>query len=176
MFSPELKKGSTEMLILSLLEARARHGHEIGKLIEAASGRRLTFALPTPYATLLRLEDRGLITGRWVEKAGERHRCFYRLTAQGRRALAALTAEREAHIVATRRRSSSTSTTRRSRAARASPRPMPTRAQLHDWDRMARDGLTPIAAMPNRAPNGSPRQSSICHSRNEEFCSCSRTS
>jgi PadR family transcriptional regulator, regulatory protein PadR len=64
-FSPELKKGSTEMLILSLLEARAL------------------------YPTLLRLEDRGLITGRWVEKAGERHRCFYRLTPQGRRALAA---------------------------------------------------------------------------------------
>jgi PadR family transcriptional regulator PadR len=88
-FSPELKKGSTEMLILSLLEARARHGYEIGKLIEARSGGRLTFALPTLYPTLLRLEDRGLITGRWVEKAGERHRCFYRLTVQGRRALAA---------------------------------------------------------------------------------------
>ena len=89
MFSPELKKGSTEMLILSLLEARARHGYEIGKLIEARSGGRLTFALPTLYPTLLRLEDRGLIKGRWVQKAGERQRCFYRLTQQGRRALAA---------------------------------------------------------------------------------------
>ena len=89
MFSPELKKGSTEMLILSLLEARARHGYEIGKLIEARSGGRLTFALPTLYPTLLRLEDRGLIKGRWVEKAGERQRCFYRLTPQGRRALGA---------------------------------------------------------------------------------------
>jgi PadR family transcriptional regulator PadR len=88
-FSPELKKGSTEMLILSLLEARTRHGYEIGKLIEARSGGRLTFALPTLYPTLLRLEDRGLIKGRWVEKAGERQRCFYRLTPQGRRALAA---------------------------------------------------------------------------------------
>ena len=89
MFSPELKKGSTEMLILSLLETRARHGYEIGKLIEARSGGRLTFALPTLYPTLLRLEDRGLIRGRWVEKAGERERCFYRLTQEGRRALAA---------------------------------------------------------------------------------------
>ena len=88
MFSPELKKGSTEMLILSLLESRARHGYEIGKLIEARSGGRLTFALPTLYPTLLRLEDRGLIKGRWVEKAGERERCFYRLTAGGRRMLA----------------------------------------------------------------------------------------
>ena len=70
MFSAELKKGSTEMLILSLLDGRPRHGYEIGKLIEARSGGRLTFALPTLYPTLLRLENRGLIKGRWVEKAG----------------------------------------------------------------------------------------------------------
>ena len=89
MFSPELKKGSTEMLILTLVESRARHGYEIGKLIEARSGGRLTFALPTLYPTLLRLENRGLIKGRWVEKAGERERCFYRLTPHGRRILAA---------------------------------------------------------------------------------------
>ena len=89
MFSPELKKGSSEMPILSLLEARPRHGYELGKLIEARSGGRLTFALPTLYPTLLRLENRGLIKGRWVEKAGERDRCFYRLTPEGRRALAA---------------------------------------------------------------------------------------
>lgn len=89
MFSPELKKGSSEMLILSLLEARPRHGYELGKLIEARSGGRLTFALPTLYPTLLRLENRGLIKGRWVEKPGERDRCFYRLMPEGRRALAA---------------------------------------------------------------------------------------
>ena len=87
MFSAELKKGSSEMLILSLLEARARHGYEIGKLIEARSGGTLTFALPTLYPTLLRLENRGWIKGRWVEKPGERRRCFYRLTAEGRRVL-----------------------------------------------------------------------------------------
>jgi transcriptional regulator len=89
MFSPELKKGSTEMLVLALLEARPRHGYEIGKLIEARSGGRITFALPTLYPTLLRMENRGWIKGRWVEKAGERERCFYRLTAPGRRILAA---------------------------------------------------------------------------------------
>ena len=87
MFSAELKKGSTEMLILSLLEDRARHGYEIGKLIEARSGGRLTFALPTLYPTLLRLENRGWIKGRWVEKAGQRERCFYRLMPEGRRVL-----------------------------------------------------------------------------------------
>jgi len=87
-FSSELKKGSLEMLILSLVEARPRHGYDIGKLIEARSGGRLTFALPTLYPTLLRLENRGWLKGRWVEKAGERERCFYRLTREGRRVLA----------------------------------------------------------------------------------------
>jgi PadR family transcriptional regulator, regulatory protein PadR len=88
MFSTELKKGSTEMLILSLLEARARHGYEIGKLIERRSGGKLKFALPSLYPKLLHLENRGWIKGRWVEKAGERQRCYYKLTAEGRRVLA----------------------------------------------------------------------------------------
>ena len=87
MFSPELKKGSIEMLVLSLLESTPRHGYEIGKLIEARSGGQLTFALPTLYPTLLRLENRGWIKGRWIEKAGQRERCFYRLTSEGRRVL-----------------------------------------------------------------------------------------
>jgi DNA-binding PadR family transcriptional regulator len=86
-FSAELKKGSTEMLILALLEARPRHGYEIGKLIEGRSGGKLTFALPTLYPTLLRLENRGWIKGRWVEKPGERTRCFYKLMPEGRRVL-----------------------------------------------------------------------------------------
>ena len=88
MFSPELKKGSTEMLILSLLESRPRHGYEIGKLIEARSDGRLTYALPTLYPTLLRLESRGLIKGRWRERPGERERCYYRLMPEGRQVLA----------------------------------------------------------------------------------------
>jgi DNA-binding PadR family transcriptional regulator len=88
------------MLILSLVEDRPRHGYEIGKLIEARSGGRLTFALPTLYPTLLRLENRGLIKGRWVEKAGERERCFYRLTPEGRRVLAEQRATWQAYIEA----------------------------------------------------------------------------
>ena len=86
-FSPELKKGSIEMLILSLIEGRPRHGYEIGKLIESRSHGQLTFALPTLYPTLLRLEARGWIAGKWVERPGERDRRFYRLTPSGRRIL-----------------------------------------------------------------------------------------
>ncbi|HEU5450432.1 MAG TPA: PadR family transcriptional regulator [Terriglobales bacterium] len=85
----ELKKGSTELLILALLEARARHGYEIGKLIETRSAGRLTFRIGSLYPVLCRLEDRGLIAGRWIEKAGERRRRFYRLTPQGRAMLRA---------------------------------------------------------------------------------------
>jgi transcriptional regulator len=87
MANHDLKKGSTELLILALLEARPRHGYDIGKLIEARSNGRLTFRIGSLYPVLCRLEDRGLITGRWVEKAGERRRRFYRLTTEGRRVL-----------------------------------------------------------------------------------------
>jgi len=87
MANHDLKKGSTELLILALLEARPRHGYEIGKLIEALSGGRLTFRIGSLYPVLCRLEDRGFISGRWVEKPGERRRRFYRLTTDGRRML-----------------------------------------------------------------------------------------
>ncbi len=89
MFSRELKKGSTEVLILSLLEARPRHGYELAKLIESRSGGRLRLRVGSLYPILCRLEDRALIAGRWVEKPGERRRRFYRLTAGGRAVLKA---------------------------------------------------------------------------------------
>lgn len=88
MFSRELKKGSTEMLVLSLLEGRPRHGYEIGKQIESASGGQLRFRIGSLYPILCRLEDKGLISGRWIERPGERRRRFYKLTPAGRKALA----------------------------------------------------------------------------------------
>ncbi|HWT46863.1 MAG TPA: PadR family transcriptional regulator [Vicinamibacterales bacterium] len=89
MLERELKKGSAELLILSLIEGRARHGYEISKLIEQRSGGRLKFKVASLYPLLYRLEERGWIVGRWIEKPGERRRRFYRLTADGRRMLAA---------------------------------------------------------------------------------------
>jgi PadR family transcriptional regulator, regulatory protein PadR len=85
----ELKKGSAELLILSLVETRARHGYEIGKLIEERSGGLLSFNIASLYPLLYRLEKRGWISGRWVEKAGQRRRRYYRLTADGKKTLAA---------------------------------------------------------------------------------------
>jgi transcriptional regulator len=83
----ELKKGSTEFLVLSLLAGRARHGYEIGRLIEQRSDGKLRYRIASLYPLLCRLETRGLIAGRWVEKPGERRRRYYRLTADGRKAL-----------------------------------------------------------------------------------------
>jgi len=84
----ELKKGSAELLILSLIETRPRHGYEISKLIEQRSQGTLRFQVASLYPLLYRLESRGWIQGRWVEKAGQRRRRFYRLTAEGRKVLA----------------------------------------------------------------------------------------
>jgi PadR family transcriptional regulator PadR len=85
----ELKKGSAELLILSLLEAEARHGYQLSRLIEARSQGTLHFNVASLYPLLYRLEKKGWVQGRWVEAAGERRRRFYRLTPAGRKALAA---------------------------------------------------------------------------------------
>jgi len=84
----ELKKGSAELLVLSLVEARARHGYDIGKLIDERSGGALHYNIASLYPLLYRLEKRGWITGQWVEKAGQRRRRYYRLTPLGRKVLA----------------------------------------------------------------------------------------
>jgi len=89
MLTDELKKGSAEFLILSLLEAESRHGYELQKLIEARSDGVLTFNVASLYPLLYRMEDRGWIVGRWVEKAGERRKRFYRITPAGRETLQA---------------------------------------------------------------------------------------
>jgi PadR family transcriptional regulator, regulatory protein PadR len=89
MLDRELKKGSAELLILSLVETRPRHGYEISKLIESRSEGAIRFNIASLYPLLYRLEKRGWIKGRWVEKAGERRRRYYRLTAEGKRVLTA---------------------------------------------------------------------------------------
>lgn len=89
MLDRELKKGSTEILILALVEDRPRHGYEIAKLIDQRSDGALKFHAASLYPILYRLEKRSLIKGRWVEKSGQRRRRYYKLTAEGRKVLAA---------------------------------------------------------------------------------------
>ena len=83
----EWKKGSAELLVLSLIETMPRHGYEICRLIEMRSGGALRFHVTSIYPLLYRLEERGWVTGRWVEKPEQRRRRYYSLTAKGRKVL-----------------------------------------------------------------------------------------
>jgi PadR family transcriptional regulator, regulatory protein PadR len=84
----EVKRGSTELLILALVEDRPRHGYEIAKLIEERSEGVLQFHVASLYPLLYRMEKRGLIKGTWIEKAGQRRRRFYKLMPEGKKVLA----------------------------------------------------------------------------------------
>lgn len=84
----EAKRGSAELLILALVEDDDVHGYEIAGQIEGRSAGTLTFTLASLYATLYRMEARGWIRGRWIERAGQRRRRYYRITDAGRQVLA----------------------------------------------------------------------------------------
>ncbi len=84
MLEREMKRGSAELLILALLEDRERHGYDIGKQIEEKSDGTIAFHITSLYPTFHRLESKGMIEGRWVEKEGQRRRRYYRLTPGGR--------------------------------------------------------------------------------------------
>lgn len=86
-FDPELKKGSTELLILAVVEHCPSHGYEIAKQIRERSGGSLVFHAASLYPVFYRLERKGWLSGRWLEKVGQRRRRYYRLTAAGRRVL-----------------------------------------------------------------------------------------
>jgi transcriptional regulator len=102
-FERELKKGGAELLALSLLEARPRHGYELRKLIETRSDSALKLNAASLYLLLYRLEKRGWIEGRWVEKAGQRRRRYYKLTKDGKKVLAAQRAIWESFVAAINR-------------------------------------------------------------------------
>jgi DNA-binding PadR family transcriptional regulator len=85
----EAKKGAAELVVLAFLDDEPRHGYELTQLIEDRSGGALTFNFASLYATLYKLEERQWIQGRWVEKAGQRRRRYYRITPEGRTVLAA---------------------------------------------------------------------------------------
>ena len=85
----EAKKGTAELVVLAFLDDEPRHGYELTQLIEERSGGGLTFNFASLYATLYKLEERKWIQGRWVEKAGQRRRRYYRITPEGRAVLAA---------------------------------------------------------------------------------------
>jgi PadR family transcriptional regulator, regulatory protein PadR len=98
-----LQKSSAEMIVLALLGQRARHGYELAKLIETRSEGRLEFHVASLYPLLYRLEAKGWVVGRWVEKPNERRRRFYKITPQGRRVLAMQRKNLEEFLVALNR-------------------------------------------------------------------------
>jgi PadR family transcriptional regulator, regulatory protein PadR len=92
------KKGSGEVLILASLEDEPLHGYDIARAIGRRSGGLLTFHVASLYPLLYKLEDRKWISGRWVEKPGQRRRRYYRLTAEGRKVLARQRSRWEAFV------------------------------------------------------------------------------
>src|SRR4029077_20302028 len=96
----ELKKGSAELLILSLVQDRQRHGYEISKLIESRSAGALRFNVASLYPMFYRLEKRGWLQVRWVDKAGQRRRRYYRITATGKKVLLAQRSHWQAFVAA----------------------------------------------------------------------------
>lgn len=97
------KKGTAEFLVLAQLERRQSHGYEIAREIGRRSGGALSFNAASLYPVLYRLERRGLIAGRWVEKAGQKRRRYYQLTTHGRKALAERRGSWNAFVTAVQR-------------------------------------------------------------------------
>lgn len=96
----EAKKGSAELVILSLLADEPQHGYELAARIEATSGGTLVYNFASLYATLYKLEERGCIQGRWVERAGQRRRRYYRVTPRGAALLGQQRAEWRQFLIA----------------------------------------------------------------------------
>ena len=82
------EQGDLKYVILRLLEEKPRHGYDIAKLIAQRSDGVLSFHAASLYPLLYRMEARGWIQGRWVEKATQRRRRHYSLTPRGRQELA----------------------------------------------------------------------------------------
>ena len=93
MVGDEIKRGTAELAILSVLEAGELHGYEIARRIERETHGKLRFTLASLYPLLYRMEKRGWVRGEWqVGETGRRRRC-YRLTAKGKKKVAPLRAE-----------------------------------------------------------------------------------
>jgi transcriptional regulator len=93
MIRTELKRGTAELAILSVLEKEPLHGYEIARQIEQRSKGALQFTLAALYPMLYRMESRGWLKGEWETAANGRRRRCYRLTPRGRKMLQPLREE-----------------------------------------------------------------------------------
>jgi transcriptional regulator len=90
--SSELLPGTLEMLILKTLARGPAHGYGIARHLEQTSGDVLSIGESSLYPALQRLLVRGWVTAAWGETGFNRRARFYRITAAGRKRLAAETA------------------------------------------------------------------------------------
>jgi PadR family transcriptional regulator, regulatory protein PadR len=91
--SANIKRGSAELAILSILVDHPSHGYEIARRIERQTQGTLRFTLASLYPLLYRMESRGWLLAAWGETPSGRSRRYYRLTAAGRKKLAPLRRE-----------------------------------------------------------------------------------
>ena len=87
----ELLQGTLDLLILQTLQWGAQHGYGISVAIRNRSGEILQVDTGSLYPALHRLEDRGWLQSYWGLSENNRKAKFYRLTAAGKKQLAAET-------------------------------------------------------------------------------------
>ncbi len=91
--SPGVLQGTLDMLVLKALARGPLHGYDVAEHILAWSGEVLRVEEGALYPALHRLELRGLLASEWGVSANNRRAKFYRLTAAGRKQLAAESSE-----------------------------------------------------------------------------------
>jgi PadR family transcriptional regulator PadR len=91
--SPGVLQGTLDMLVLKALARGPLHGYDVAEHILAWSGEVLRVEEGALYPALHRLELRGLLASQWGVSANNRRAKFYRLTAAGRKQLAAESSE-----------------------------------------------------------------------------------
>lgn len=82
-------QGTLDLLVLKTLEEGPMHGWGITLHIEQASNALLRVEEGSLYPALHRMEGEGWLSGSWGQSENNRRARFYRLTAKGKRHLAA---------------------------------------------------------------------------------------
>ena len=85
----DVLQGTLDLMVLKTLDSLGpRHGYDIATRLEQISGGALQLNMGTLYPALMRLEQRGLLRGKWGTTESNRKARFYAITPAGRRQLA----------------------------------------------------------------------------------------
>ncbi len=82
----QIRKGSTELVLLSLLQQRPMYGYEISQEMARLGGGYFEMKEGLLYPTLHRLQKEGLLSSQWRQE-NDRRRKYYTITAAGRERL-----------------------------------------------------------------------------------------